>query len=71
MRLGEIKIPTLLVIGDRDLPQIKATVETLERGIRGAKKVPIKGAGHMVNMEQPAAINDLLISFVQEASWTR
>ena len=31
----------------------------------------VPGAGHMVNMEQPAAINDLLISFVQEASWTR
>ena len=28
-RLGEIKVPALLVIGDRDVPQIKATLETL------------------------------------------
>jgi len=25
----------------------------------------------MVTMEQPAAINDLLTGFLQEASWTR
>jgi pimeloyl-ACP methyl ester carboxylesterase len=64
-RLGEIKIPTLLVIGDRDVPQIKATVETLERGIGGAKKVSIRGAGHMVNMENPMAFNTAVLEFLR------
>jgi pimeloyl-ACP methyl ester carboxylesterase len=63
-RLDEIKVPTLLIIGDRDVPQIKATIETLERGIRGAKKVSIKGAGHMVNMERPDAFNEAVLSFL-------
>jgi pimeloyl-ACP methyl ester carboxylesterase len=65
-RLGEIKVPTLQVIGDRDVPQIKATVETLERGIRGAKKVSIKGAGHMVNMENPEAFDKAVLGFLRE-----
>jgi len=64
-RLGEVKVPTLLVIGDRDVPQIKSTIETLERGISGAKKVSIQGAGHMVNMESPDAFNEAVLGFLR------
>jgi pimeloyl-ACP methyl ester carboxylesterase/creatinine amidohydrolase/Fe(II)-dependent formamide hydrolase-like protein len=64
-RLGEIKVPTLLVIGDRDVPQIEATVETLERGIGGAKRVLIRGAGHMVNMENPVDFNNAVLEFLR------
>jgi pimeloyl-ACP methyl ester carboxylesterase len=65
-RLGEIKVPTLLVVGDRDLTQIKATIETLERGIRGSKKVTIEGAGHMVNTERPDFFNGAVLGFLRE-----
>jgi pimeloyl-ACP methyl ester carboxylesterase len=65
-RLGEIKVPTLLIIGDRDVSQSKATVETLEKGIAGAKKASIKGAGHMVNMERPDAFNEAVLGFLRE-----
>jgi pimeloyl-ACP methyl ester carboxylesterase len=64
-RLEEIKVPTLLVIGDRDVPQIKATGETLQKGIRGSKKVVIEGAGHMVNMEKHEKFNEVVLSFLQ------
>jgi pimeloyl-ACP methyl ester carboxylesterase len=65
-RLGEIKVPTLLVIGDRDVPQIKATVETLERGISGARNVSIRAAGHMVNMENPEAFDEAVLGFLRD-----
>jgi len=65
-RLGEIKLPTLLVIGDRDVPQVKATIETLEKGIHGSNKVVIKDAGHMVNMEKPENFNDVVMSFLRK-----
>ncbi len=68
MRLGEIKVPTLLVLGDRDVPQIKATVETLEKGIGGSRKVVIRGAGHMVNMEKPDDFNEAVLSVLREQS---
>ena len=67
-RLGEIKLPTLLIIGDRDVPQIKATVATLGKGISGSKQVPIMGAGHMVNMEQPEVFSELVLRFLREQS---
>jgi pimeloyl-ACP methyl ester carboxylesterase len=63
-RLGQIKVSTLLVVGDRDVPQIKATIDMLERGIGGSKKVVIRGAGHMVNMEKPDAFNEAVLSFL-------
>jgi pimeloyl-ACP methyl ester carboxylesterase len=65
-RLGEIRIATLLVLGDRDVPQAKATIETLEKGISGSKKVLIKNAGHMVNMEKPKEFNDVVLSFLHQ-----
>jgi pimeloyl-ACP methyl ester carboxylesterase len=64
-RLGEIKVPTLLVIGDRDVPQIKATGDALVHGIRGSKKVVIEGAGHMVNMEKPEKFNAAVLTFLR------
>jgi pimeloyl-ACP methyl ester carboxylesterase len=65
-RLGEIKAPTLLVIGDRDVPQIKATIEKLEREIAGSKRVTIEGAGHMVNMEKPDLFKGAVLGFLRE-----
>jgi pimeloyl-ACP methyl ester carboxylesterase len=67
-RLGEIQVATLLILGDRDVPQVRATIETLERGIRGSKKVEIKNAGHMVNLEKPEEFNDIVLSFLRTRS---
>ena len=36
----------------------------LARRIPGAEYRVVAGAGHMVNMEQPAAVNELLTSFL-------
>jgi pimeloyl-ACP methyl ester carboxylesterase len=65
-RLEEIKIPTLLVLGERDVPQIKATIETLEKGIGGSQKLVIKGAGHLVNMERPGEFNQEVLAFLRK-----
>jgi pimeloyl-ACP methyl ester carboxylesterase len=69
--LEGICVPALVAVGERDVPGFREMSAALARRIPGAAYHVVAGAGHMVNMEQPAAINDLLISFVQEASWTR
>jgi 3-oxoadipate enol-lactonase len=65
-RLAEIKAATLLILGDRDVPQMKATMEQLEKGISHARKVVIKNAGHMVNMEQPELFTDAVLEFLNK-----
>jgi 3-oxoadipate enol-lactonase len=63
--------PALVAVGERDVPGFREMSAVLARRIPGAAYHLVAGAGHMVNMEQPAAVNELLISFVQAASWTR
>jgi pimeloyl-ACP methyl ester carboxylesterase len=52
-RLGEIRIPVLVLIGSDDIPGSRATADTLARGIPGARLVSLP-AGHMLNFGDPA-----------------
>jgi 3-oxoadipate enol-lactonase len=63
-RLAEIHAPTLIIVGDRDVPDIQKIVEKLSTDISGAKKVVIRGAGHIVNMEKPDEFNRALFDFL-------
>ena len=64
-RLGEIKVPTLLIVGDRDVRGVLAMVDTLAKSIAGARRVVIPGAGHMVNMEKPAEFDRAVLEFLR------
>ena len=63
-RLVEIGAPTLLVVGERDHAAIHENVDMLQQGIRGAKKVLIMGAGHMINLEKPNELNRVVLDFL-------
>jgi pimeloyl-ACP methyl ester carboxylesterase len=65
-RLSELRVPTLLIMGDRDLADIQKIVQTLEAGIPGSKKVMIPGAGHLVNMERPEEFNRVVLEFLSK-----
>jgi pimeloyl-ACP methyl ester carboxylesterase len=53
-RLGEIRCPTLVLVGAEDAPFLEPADE-LERGIRGALRVTIPDAAHSPQLENPAA----------------
>jgi pimeloyl-ACP methyl ester carboxylesterase len=63
-RLPEIRVPTLVVVGALDIPDIQRIVDTIAADVPGAEKKVIEGAGHMVNMERPAEFNRLLLDFL-------
>jgi pimeloyl-ACP methyl ester carboxylesterase len=65
-RLSEIHAPTLIIIGERDVPDIQAIVDKLASEVRGAKKEVIRGAGHIVNMERPDEFNRALREFLNQ-----
>lgn len=62
-RLGEIKVPTLIIVGDEDTPFLRP-VRVLEQGIAGAKLVTVPGCGHSPHIESPAAVNSALLDFL-------
>lgn len=53
-RLGEIRCPTLVLVGAEDAPFL-APADELERGIRGAVRVTIPDAAHSPQLENPPA----------------
>ena len=64
-RLAEIHIPTLIIVGDYDIPSKLIIAELLATEISDAKKVVIPGVAHMVNMEQPEVFNRIVLAFLQ------
>jgi pimeloyl-ACP methyl ester carboxylesterase len=62
--------PVLVAVGERDVPGFREMSAVLARRIPGAIYRVVADAGHMINMEQPAAVNELLTRFMlQDASW--
>jgi pimeloyl-ACP methyl ester carboxylesterase len=51
-RLGEVQVPTLIVVGEADSPDVHAHAGVFETGIEGAKRVVLPNAGHMVHLER-------------------
>ncbi|HEX6798110.1 MAG TPA: alpha/beta fold hydrolase [Ktedonobacterales bacterium] len=63
-RLDEIAAPTLAIIGDRDLSEVKQAVDLIAAGVPGARKATIADAAHVPNMEHPAEYNRLVLDFL-------
>jgi pimeloyl-ACP methyl ester carboxylesterase len=61
--LPGIRVPTLIVVGDRDAPFL-APSEYMAKKIPGARLVTIPDAGHASNIDQPAAFNRALLEFL-------
>jgi 3-oxoadipate enol-lactonase len=67
-RLGEIRVPTLVLVGDRDVPEMLQLAEILTTGIPGARKVVLEDADHIPNVRKPKEFNELVLGFLEETS---
>jgi pimeloyl-ACP methyl ester carboxylesterase len=67
-RLGEIKIPTLIVAGRDDAFTPPQQSEALHKGIKGSTLLVIEDAGHMVSNEKPEEFNAALREFLATLS---
>lgn len=63
-RLAEIRVPTLIMVGDKDQPDILTQGDLLHAGITGTQKIVIPGVAHVPNMERPADFNRLVLGFL-------
>jgi pimeloyl-ACP methyl ester carboxylesterase len=64
-RLAEVKVPVLVITGDRDLPDLRRLADTIAQTIPGAIKVVIPGVGHMANIAAPEAFTRAVESFLR------
>jgi 3-oxoadipate enol-lactonase len=63
--LVNISCPTLLVVGRDDELTPVADHEAMHRAIAGSRLEVIDGAGHLSNLEQPAAFNRIVFEFFE------
>lgn len=63
-QLASIHAPTLVVIGERDVPDFHAIAEIVAERIPHAQKKVIIGSGHVVPLEAPQALGELVLKFL-------
>jgi 3-oxoadipate enol-lactonase len=69
-RLGEIKVPTCILVGELDLLKGPRYAAILKRGIPHAELHILEGAGHATMWERAEAFNSVILGFLakQQAS---
>jgi len=65
-RLREIPAPTLVLVGDADIPDVHAHAGAIEAGIPKARRVVVKDVGHIMYLEKPAEFSSLVIGFIEQ-----
>ena len=62
--LATIDVPTLILVGEEDVPTPVKEARAMHAGIAGSRLEIIAQAGHLCNLERPAAFNHLLTEFL-------
>ena len=62
--LREVRVPTLVVCGAEDVLTPVAESEAIHKGVAGSRLEVIPRAGHLANLENPAAYDAALLSFL-------
>src|SRR5262245_49181096 len=65
-RLPEVKVPTLIVWGEKDAVIPARDADEFERLIGDSRKVVMKDTGHIPMAERPVVFNDVLVDFLAE-----
>jgi 3-oxoadipate enol-lactonase len=66
VRLEEISAPTLVVVGDADVPDFPAIAERLERELPDARRVVLADTAHTIPLERPDEFRELTLAFLRE-----
>lgn len=68
-RLGEVAAPTLILVGDKDVPDMLNIAETLLERIPGSvQRLIMPDVAHLPNMEKPAEFNQIVLTFLSSLS---
>ena len=67
-QLAAIKVPTLVICGDEDLLTPPTIAREMAAAIPHARLTILERAGHLSNIEQPAAFNAVLLEFLRSVA---
>jgi pimeloyl-ACP methyl ester carboxylesterase len=61
-----IEVPTLIIIGELDHPDVHQIADLPEISIEQGRKALVSQAGHMVSMEKPEQLEQLVINYLDK-----
>ena len=64
--LRRLAVPTLVMVGEHDRATPPERARTIAAAIPGAALAVIPDAGHLSTIEQPEAVNDVLVEFIRD-----
>lgn len=67
-RLGEVRVPTLLIAGEEDA-KFRALAEEMRAALPDGRCILIPEAGHAAHFERPDAFDEAVLGFLRTASW--
>src|SRR5205085_1025172 len=67
-RLGDIRVPTLVVVGAEDVEDVRRYALVLESSIADAEYAVIEGAAHVPSLERPGAFDAAVLPFLERSS---
>ena len=65
LHLGEIAAPTLLIVGDADVPDFQEIAEKLESELPNARKVVLEDTAHTIPLERPDEFRTLALELLR------
>jgi pimeloyl-ACP methyl ester carboxylesterase len=64
--LGEIRCPTLVVAAGHDRLRSLEEAQELHAGIAGAQFALVEDSGHMIPLEAPQALCDVIVPWLEQ-----
>jgi pimeloyl-ACP methyl ester carboxylesterase len=64
LRLNEIRSPTLVIVGEHDVTDMRSIAAHVADSVASARLVEIAGAAHLPSLERPDEVNALLLAFL-------
>ena len=65
-RLGEVKAPSIYIVGDHDIEQNQRLADLFVAGIPRARKVVMSGCDHLSFLTKPKKFNQIVLRFLAE-----
>ena len=62
--LAEISVPTLVLVGELDIPEMRESAARYAADIPGASAATIAGAAHLPSLERPEEFDALVLEFL-------
>ena len=63
--LSEIKVPTLIIAGESDIPDVHAHIGVIQASIAGSKRIVLTHSGHLAYFEVPYVFNQAVLDFLE------